>query len=343
MGRVTIKDLAKASGFSVCTINKALNGKPWVSEQTRRHVLDLAEKMGYQPNRLAQALARRTLSLAVVYPKFWASWFSPLVDGVKRGVEALQDHNISTQFCQIDSSPSHTDLLPTIQALVRDGIDGLVICTGGYSVGHVRETAEVLQSLQVPVVLLGGDNPDLPHLTCVRVDALRCGAMANELLGVMTGGKPAAIFIGTLSDVDHMMKVEGFRAYSASAACPLLGVYETRDDADFAYDQAHRLFTEHPEVAGIHIAIDNASSDICRYLTDHHLESRVKVVATGVFPEIRDLMRQDIIQFTLFQNMAEQGRLAVRTLFRYLTEDTHPVHEVLVPPFVAINSNLDLW
>jgi len=343
VGRVTIKDLARASGFSVCTINKALNGKPWVSEPTRRRILTLAAEMGYQPNRLAQALARRTLSLAVVYPKFWANWFSPLVDGVKRGVEALQDHNITARFCQVDCPPGNSDFLPTITELVRDGIDGLVFCTGGYSLQRTRETAELLAGVQIPVVLLGGDNPDLPHFTCVRVDTHRCGQMANELLGLATGSKPAAIFLGMRTDVNHWTKVEGFRAVHVSTTCPLVDVYETYDDPEIAYEMTARLFREHPETAGIYVAIDNSSPDVCRYLIDHGLAGKVKVVATGVFPEIGALMQRGIVHYTLFQNTVEQGRLAVRTLFRYLTESTHPGPEVLVPPYIAINSNFDLW
>lgn len=343
MGRVTIKDLARASGFSVCTINKALNGKPWVSENTRRRVLELAETMGYRPNRLAQALARRTLALAVLYPRFWEHWFSPLVEGVRSGVTALQDHNIDVQFCPIDGPPGGIDLAPVIRALAGGRLDGLVICVGGYTLLRPQETAALLNALQRPVVLLGGDHPDLPHLACVRVDTHRCGVMANELLGLLTGGAPAAVFIGLDSDVNHRMKVDGFRACTGPAACPLAGVYETREDPETAYRLAGRLFHEHPEVGGIFVAIDNSSPDICRYLLDHDLAGRIKVVATGVFPEIGELMRRGVVHCSLFQGTVEQGRLAIRTLFRHLSEGVVPERQLLVPPFVALNSNFDLW
>ncbi|HEY3379322.1 MAG TPA: LacI family DNA-binding transcriptional regulator, partial [Armatimonadota bacterium] len=208
MARVTIKDLAKASGLSVCTVNKALYNKPWVSDVTRRRVLELAEQLGYHPNRLAQSLARRTLSLAVLYPQFWGHWFDPLVEGVRQGVNALQDHNIAVQFRQLPGSPSCHHLLDVLADLAREGVDGVILCSG-YTFDISADIRQSLSDRTLPMVLLGGSNSAIPYVTCVRADARRCGRMAGELLGLLTGGAPAALIIGQRDIVDHQEKVEG--------------------------------------------------------------------------------------------------------------------------------------
>ena len=77
MGRTTIKDLARELGLSVCTINKALTGKKRISEETRRRVLEAAQRMDYRPNRLAQALVRRPVSIGIIYPENWPGFFGP--------------------------------------------------------------------------------------------------------------------------------------------------------------------------------------------------------------------------------------------------------------------------
>ena len=62
--RVTIDDVAKASGVSKSAVSYALNGKPGVSERTRAKVLRVAEEMGWRPSSAAKALSNaRTLSL----------------------------------------------------------------------------------------------------------------------------------------------------------------------------------------------------------------------------------------------------------------------------------------
>ena len=56
--RVTIFDVAKASGVSSSAVSYALNGKSGVSDVTRDKVLKVAHELGWKPNGAAQALAK---------------------------------------------------------------------------------------------------------------------------------------------------------------------------------------------------------------------------------------------------------------------------------------------
>ena len=56
--KVTIFDVAKASGVSSSAVSYALNDKPGVSDATRAKVLKIARELGWKPNGAAQALAR---------------------------------------------------------------------------------------------------------------------------------------------------------------------------------------------------------------------------------------------------------------------------------------------
>ena len=54
----TINDVAGALGMHTSTVSLALSGKGTISAHTRQKVLTVARDMGYQPNALAQQLAR---------------------------------------------------------------------------------------------------------------------------------------------------------------------------------------------------------------------------------------------------------------------------------------------
>ncbi|MGH9107479.1 MAG: LacI family DNA-binding transcriptional regulator [Acidimicrobiales bacterium] len=56
--RPTLADVAKVAGVSASSVSYALNGLPGVSERKRRHILAVARKLGFRPNRLASALRR---------------------------------------------------------------------------------------------------------------------------------------------------------------------------------------------------------------------------------------------------------------------------------------------
>ena len=67
MSRVTINDIARRSGVSKSAVSYALNGRPGVSEPTRRRILEVAERLGWSPDRTARLLSgSRTDSFGLV-------------------------------------------------------------------------------------------------------------------------------------------------------------------------------------------------------------------------------------------------------------------------------------
>src|SRR5437868_6089991 len=84
---VTIKDVAKAARVSVATVSRALNDSGNVTEETRRHVGAVAEKLGYVPHEAARSLSsrsRRTRCIGAVLPDLHGEFFSELIRGIDR-------------------------------------------------------------------------------------------------------------------------------------------------------------------------------------------------------------------------------------------------------------------
>jgi LacI family transcriptional regulator, galactose operon repressor len=66
---VTVKDIATAVGVSFATVSNVLNDRPNVGADNRRKVLEVARKLGYRPNRAAQAIRTgRTQTIDLVLP-----------------------------------------------------------------------------------------------------------------------------------------------------------------------------------------------------------------------------------------------------------------------------------
>ena len=65
--RPTISDLARELRLSISSVSCALNGRPGVSEKTRRRVITYAARVGYRPSLSARALSRsRAEALGIV-------------------------------------------------------------------------------------------------------------------------------------------------------------------------------------------------------------------------------------------------------------------------------------
>lgn len=52
----TIKRAAELAGVSVASVSRALNGKPGISEKTRKRIVEICEQLGYQPSEAARRL-----------------------------------------------------------------------------------------------------------------------------------------------------------------------------------------------------------------------------------------------------------------------------------------------
>ncbi len=85
----TVRAVARATGFSVATVSRVLNGSARVRETTRASVLEAAARLDYTPNASARALAtRRTRTIGVVIPTIEGSIFAPYVRSLERTLAA---------------------------------------------------------------------------------------------------------------------------------------------------------------------------------------------------------------------------------------------------------------
>src|SRR5437773_12528199 len=67
--RVSHQDIAREAGVSRVTVSLVLAGKEQVSEDTRKRVMEVAERLRYRPNLLVQGMQTgRSHTIGVIVP-----------------------------------------------------------------------------------------------------------------------------------------------------------------------------------------------------------------------------------------------------------------------------------
>ena len=80
---ITISEIAKLAGVSVATVSRVLNGIGNVSEDTRKHVMEIVEKYNYSPNLLGRHLrTKETRIILVILTSVANSFSSRVVRGI---------------------------------------------------------------------------------------------------------------------------------------------------------------------------------------------------------------------------------------------------------------------
>jgi LacI family transcriptional regulator len=122
--QTTIIDIAKAIGVSNSTVSRALRNHSDISAETKEAIKALAVKMDYQPNLFAQSFAKKqTNTIGVIIPNLETTFFSIMLSGIQN---VANKYGYKVMICQ--SNESHKSEVENIQALMRNWIDGLLIC-----------------------------------------------------------------------------------------------------------------------------------------------------------------------------------------------------------------------
>ncbi|MFZ1264268.1 MAG: LacI family DNA-binding transcriptional regulator, partial [Chitinophagaceae bacterium] len=120
---ITIKDIARALGLSTSTVSRALRDSYEISPETKKLVLEYAEKNNYHPNPIALSLKeRRSRSIGVIVCEIANSYFSQVINGI----ESIA-YNNGYNVIIAQSRESFDRELLNLQYLTSRSIDGLII------------------------------------------------------------------------------------------------------------------------------------------------------------------------------------------------------------------------
>lgn len=155
MRRVTIRDVAAEAGVSIGTASKALNGQGKLRAETRERVAEAAQRLGFAPNTLAQALlAGRSFTVGLITTDSFGRFSIPVMLGAE---DALGTGQVSVFMCDTRDEPSRERRY--VETLTARQVDGLIV-TGR----RIEPRPPVVAGLGIPVVYamtqpLGQDGP----------------------------------------------------------------------------------------------------------------------------------------------------------------------------------------
>lgn len=120
---VTIKDIAKELGISTSTVSRALRDSYEISPDTKKLVLECAERLDYRPNPIALSLKeKRSRSIGVVICEIANSFFSQAINGIE-SVAYSKGYNVIISQSNESFEREQNDL----NYLASRSIDGLII------------------------------------------------------------------------------------------------------------------------------------------------------------------------------------------------------------------------
>jgi LacI family transcriptional regulator len=254
--RPTIADLARESGVSVATVDRVLNARHPVREETTRRVYEAATTIGYHAaglikQRLQQDLPQYRLGFILQRPiqPFYQS-FAKEIESAVAGARHFRG------IAQIDFVEAQT---PTeISRRLRD-MAARSRAVAMVSVDHPTINAAVaeLKDKGIPVFSLLSDFATGVRAGYVGLDNRKVGRTAAWIIAkVAKNAGKVAVFVGSHRFHGQEMREIGFRSYFRELA-PRFELIETvvnLEAGELAHEATLDLLKHHPELIGFYVA-----------------------------------------------------------------------------------------
>ena len=194
---MTIKDLARESGYSLGTVSRVLNGHPNVSEKARKAVMAVVEAQGFELNSNAKNLKQsRGNSILAVVKGRGNEMFAAMVEQLQTFFTPLPYPLIIDYIDELDNEVNRAAVL------CREKKPQGVLFLGGSQQNFV----DGFPRIDVPAVLLTGSAREVrfSNLSSVATDDCKGAACAVEYL-LRSGHTDIAVLGGDrqLSGTSH--------------------------------------------------------------------------------------------------------------------------------------------
>lgn len=213
MKRPTIAELARTAGVSVATVDRVLNGRLPVRDDTARKVWAAAETIGFHG---ANAIRTRILAdrptshLGFILQKERHSFYMSFAEELEAAARRIQNRNVklSIQFAKSAEPAELADLL------LRLG--GSVQAIGATGVDHhdVSSAVTTLRARGVTTFSLLSDFAQGVREAYLGLNNMKVGRSAGWLMSKAAPGPgKIVLFIGGHRYHGHALRETGFRAY----------------------------------------------------------------------------------------------------------------------------------
>jgi LacI family transcriptional regulator len=338
-GHLTLKDLARAAGVSVATLDRVLHGRGGVRPDTARRVREAIDRHDGKTSGASELARGRPCRLAFVMPIGANIFMQMIQDNVAQLSPWLAARRAAVEIITTDV------FNPAALAETLDSLTGRYDGVAVVALDHqsVRAAIDDLVASGMRVVTLVSDVPGSKRSHYVGIDNVAAGRTAGALVGRLLGERSGkvAVVAGSQSLRDHAERIFGFHQV-ISLEHPRLAVLNPVEGND--QDEANeslmaRLLTEHSDLIGVY-NVGAGAPGVIKAITESARESSLIVVAHDLTDFTRRALLKGVIDAVISQDPGHEARSAVRVLLSLARDERLLAEQEKIRIEIVMRDNL---
>jgi LacI family transcriptional regulator len=320
----TLKELAKLLNISISTVSKALNDSHEISENTKRRVTELAEKLNYKPNRIAQQLkTNKTKTVGVILPTVTNPFFAEVLHGIE--TEATnQDYDIIVCL----SNEALKKEKRSLELLSNGSVDGFIIAVAreGQVKQKIDHIAAVVDS-KLPILMF---DRVVNEIECdkVIVDDFKSVYEATEYL-IKKEYRKNILLVSNIEELSvGKLRIAGYtKAMEMHQLNPRVLKLDNVSDVE---KEVYNYLKDNKSIDAV-ISIDHITGIIAINMAKKlgkNIPEDLSVIGFGY--EHTHLLSSPKISI-IHQKAHEIGEMSMKLLINSLNKEDHKIQTIIVP------------
>jgi len=326
-----MREIAKIAGVSHMTVSRALYNDPRIREETKKRILDLADKLNYRPVARARPFASRKSNLIGLVV---SDISNPFCAELARGIEdKAHEEGYNVIFCSTDNKPERMESY--VHLMMDAGVDAFIFAST-----RLREpVVEKLIDERFPLVLV---NRKLRGETCnyVVLNNMKGAYEITEHL-INLGYRKIAIITGPSNFFTGLERLKGYQQALKDHGIEfddnyVIQGYFTRE---MGYKGTKELLTMEERPEAIFAGNDYVAMGVIDAVEELGLRIPEEIALVG-FDDTAFASNQRIRLTTVSQRTYEMGNLGVQILIDYIErKETDYTHRVVLEPRLVIRES----
>jgi LacI family transcriptional regulator len=294
--------VAEAAGVSTATVDRVLNQRGGVRENTVRRVLRAASELGYIFESGSRDNGRvKPLKVEFLLPTGSNPYLRNLSVLIDRGDCVPPSCNIQCHSRLVKGF----DAWALADAILTHGAEADGIAVMGLEHPVVREAIKQVSQKGTPVVTFITDVSNSARAAFVGLDNRAVGRTAAHMMARFSGKKcgDVGLIAGSLSYLAHNDREMGFLSYMQEY-CPdlrIVGAREGHDDFEENFQLTISLLDQHPDLIGIY-NIGGTSGGVAAALQKAGKDNQIVFVGHGFGDDTRNMLLNGTMDIVISQD-----------------------------------------